>query len=97
MIVADGAREIFLRNMASVLSNWSKWHLLLLLQCLITAEAFDEHFPMMGLSPASVKMLYSFARTPARWFGLRPWYKEYTPERLWARADNICGYKEKSA
>ena len=83
--VADGSKEVFFRNIFSILADADRvYGRAMPIQIMITSRYLDN-FDVFLPGPFSYYVthsIFALARAIGFAMGLRPWYEEYTPERL---------------
>ncbi|KAF2260495.1 hypothetical protein CC78DRAFT_536369 [Lojkania enalia] len=80
----DGSKELFFRHVFSIMTDKEKFGWKMPLQLLLTLMYTDGYLLIVP-GPAKWYVthgLYAALKPVARWFGLKPFYEEYTPERL---------------
>ena len=97
--IADGLKEVFFRNVFSAIQDRSG--ISLTLQAILTMNTYDN-FNVLVEGRAGwwvTHAVWSVGSAVARLVGLKPWYEEYTPDRLREVAESggfVGGGREKS-
>ncbi|KAF2728576.1 hypothetical protein EJ04DRAFT_449038 [Polyplosphaeria fusca] len=93
----DGSKEVFFRNVFSVMADREKFGWKMPLQLLLTLIYTDGYLVILP-GPARFWFtygLYAMMRPLLFWLGLKPFYDEYTPERLRGIASELAARKSK--
>lgn len=83
-LIEDGFKEVFFRNFLGVLQDRKVYGSLFTIQFMMTNRYCDNYevYINSSISWYLTHAIYSAASCMGWMMGLRPWYEEYTPERI---------------